>query len=137
MRFSRLSGPVVQGEVYRAWDTKLGREVANKVLPEVVSQNKERLARLEREARVLASLNHPNIATLYGLEQSEGTQYLVVELVPGETLGERIAKGPIPVEVSVTPSIASTLEGSTCLISLFEGRCLPGAARAKIHLAGS
>ena len=86
------------GEVYCARDTKLGREVAVKVLPEAFSQNKERLARFEREARLLASLNHPGIATLHELEECNGVHYLVMELVEGETLGEQIAQGPIPVE---------------------------------------
>ena len=85
-------------EVYRARDGKLGRDVAIKVLPDAFAQDAERLARFKREAKVLASLNHPNIASIYGLEQSEGTHYLVLELVEGETLAERIARGPIPVE---------------------------------------
>ena len=74
------------GEVYRAKDTKLGREVAIKVLHEALRQDAERLARFEREARVLASLNHPGIATLYGLETEGSIMYLVMELVHGETL---------------------------------------------------
>ena len=86
------------GEVYRAKDSKLGRDVAIKVLPEEFSRDKERLARFRREAKVLAALNHPNIAAIYGLEQSEGTHYLVLELVPGETLAKRIARGPIPID---------------------------------------
>ena len=83
------------GEVYRARDTKLGRDVAVKVLPEEFSRDQERLARFEREAKLLASLNHANIATLHGLETSDGIQFLVMELVEGETLAERIASGPI------------------------------------------
>ena len=86
------------GEVYKARDTNLGRVVAIKVLPEAFEQDKERLARFEREARILASLNHPNIATLHGLEQSGGIRFFVMELVPGETLAERLARGPIPIE---------------------------------------
>ena len=86
------------GEVYRAKDSKLGRDVAIKVLPEEFAENEECLARFKREAKVLASLNHPNIASIYGLEQSGETHYLVLELVPGETLAERIARGPIPLE---------------------------------------
>ena len=74
------------GEVYRARDTKLGREVAIKVLPEAFSGDEERLARFQREAHLLASLNHPNIATLHGLEESNGVEFLVMELVEGETL---------------------------------------------------
>ena len=86
------------GEVYRAKDTKLGREVAIKVLPEAFAENEERLARFEREAKVLAQLNHPGIAHLYGLERSEGVDYLAMELVDGDTLAERIARGPIAVD---------------------------------------
>jgi len=86
------------GEVYRARDKKLGRDVAIKVLPDAFAQDAERLARFKREAKVLASLNHPNIASLYGLEQSESTHYLVLELVEGDTLAERISRGAIPVD---------------------------------------
>ena len=86
------------GEVYRARDTKLGREVAIKVLPEELSQDKERLERFEREARLLAKLNHPNIATLYGFEESDGQPFLIMELVEGETLAEHIARGPVPLD---------------------------------------
>ncbi len=81
------------GDVYRARDTKLGREVAIKVLPDTFAQNPERLARFEREARLLAALNHPNIATIHGLEKSDGTHYLVMELVPGQTLAECLTTG--------------------------------------------
>ncbi len=84
------------GEVYRARDTKLGRDVAIKVLPEQLAQDAERLSRFEREARLLAQLNHTNIATLHGLEESEDRKFLVMELVEGETLAERIRQGPIP-----------------------------------------
>jgi serine/threonine protein kinase len=86
------------GAVYRARDTTLGRDVALKLLPEFVSGDSEKTARLEREARLLASLSHPNIATLHGLEESNGLKYLVMELVPGETLAERIARGAVPIE---------------------------------------
>ena len=78
------------GEVYRATDTKLDREVAIKVLSSSVAGNKERLARFEREARVLAQLNHPNIASVYGFEESEDTRFLVMEFVDGEDLSQRI-----------------------------------------------
>ncbi|MBI3665202.1 MAG: protein kinase [Acidobacteria bacterium] len=81
------------GEVYRARDTKLGRDVAIKILPQAFAQDSERLARFEREARMLASLNHPNIAAIYGLEEADGLRFLVLELVPGETLAERLAAG--------------------------------------------
>ena len=86
------------GEVYGATDTKLRRKVAIKVLPHELADQPELLARFEREARMLAALNHPNIATLYGLEQSGSIHYLVMELVPGDTLAERIARGPVPLE---------------------------------------
>jgi len=86
------------GVVYRARDAKLGRDVAIKVLPADVSHDAERLSRFEREARLLASLNHPNVATLHGFEEASGTHFLVMELVEGETLGERIARGPLPLE---------------------------------------
>ena len=89
------------GEVYRARDTKLGRDVAVKVLHEAFSRDKERLARFEREARLLAQLNHANIATLHGLEESDGQPFLVMELVEGETLAERIARGPIPLDEAI------------------------------------
>ncbi len=81
------------GEVYRAHDTQLGREVALKVLPEDLAQDPERLSRFEREAKVLAALNHPNIATLYGYEEDDGTVFLTMELVEGEDLSEHIARG--------------------------------------------
>jgi len=85
------------GEVYRARDTRLGREVAIKGLPEAFAKHPERLARFEGEARLLASLNHPNIAGIFGLEESAGTPYLVLELVEGETLAARLARGPLSV----------------------------------------
>ena len=102
------------GEVYRAKDSKLGRDVAIKVLPDESSRDKERLARFKRKAKVLASLNHPNIAAIYGLEESEGMHYLVLELVEGETLAERIARGPIPPDESreIAIKIAEALEAA-------------------------
>ena len=102
------------GDVYRARDTKLGREVAIKVLPDVFAQNPERLARFGREARLLASLNHPNIATIHGLEESGGVNYLVMELVPGQTLAERLTPGPVEVEESlrICTQIAEALEAA-------------------------
>jgi serine/threonine protein kinase len=84
-----LLGSGGMGEVYRALDTRLGREVALKVLPEAFARDPERLARFEREAKVLASLNHPNIAAIYGIEEGA----LVMELVEGPTLADRIAQG--------------------------------------------
>jgi Tol biopolymer transport system component len=85
------------GEVYRARDAKLGRDVALKVLPEAFARDAERMARFQREAKVLASLNHPNIASIYGLEDSGATHALVMELVEGPTLADRIKQGPIPI----------------------------------------
>ncbi len=100
------------GEVYRARDTKLDRDVAIKVLPEAFATNEERLARFEREAKLLASLNHPNIASIYGLEESDGVKALVLELVEGPTLAERIADGPIPVEetLAIARQMTAALE---------------------------
>ena len=89
------------GEVWRARDSKLGREVAIKTLPEEFAKNGERLARFEREAKLLASLNHPNIAAIYGLEEDNGTRFLVLELVEGDTLADRLKRGAIPVEESL------------------------------------
>ncbi len=83
------------GEVYRATDTNLKRAVAIKVLPEAVAADVDRLARFQREAEVLASLNHPNIAQIHGLEKSAGVTGLVMELIDGPTLADRIAEGPI------------------------------------------
>ena len=100
------------GEVYRACDTRLRREVALKVLPELFANDTHRMARFEREAQVLASLNHPHIAHIYGLEESNGIRALVMELVEGQTLAERIAKGSIPLEevLSIAQQIAEALE---------------------------
>ena len=91
-----LIGEGGMGQVYRATDTKLKRQVALKILPEAFSADPERLARFQREAEVLASLNHPNIAAIHGLEESEGTRALVLELVEEPTLADRISRGPIP-----------------------------------------
>ncbi len=100
------------GEVYRAEDTKLGREVALKVLPEAVASDPERLARFEREAKVLASLNHPNIAGIHQIEEAEGQQLLVMELVEGEDLTYYIGQGSMPVEraLPLALQIAEALE---------------------------
>src|SRR5438876_8653411 len=86
------------GEVYRARDLKLKREVAIKTLPDEFSRDADRVSRFQREAEVLASLNHPNIAAIYDLQEANQTRYLVLELVEGETLADRIQRGAIPVE---------------------------------------
>ncbi len=86
------------GEVWQARDTKLDRDVALKVLPEAFTSDPDRLARFEREAKVLASLNHPNIGSIYGLEEAEGVMALVLELVEGPTLADRIKQGAIPLD---------------------------------------
>jgi eukaryotic-like serine/threonine-protein kinase len=102
------------GEVYRAMDTNLKRVVAIKVLPASVAGNAERLARFQREAEVLASLNHPNIAAIYGLEEADGVRALVLELVDGPTLADRIAEGAIPLAdaLSIAKQIAEALEAA-------------------------
>ena len=102
------------GEVYRAEDTNLSRDVAIKVLPEQFTKDPQRLARFEREAKLLASLNHPNIAAIYGFEEADGVRFLAMELVPGETLAERIAKGPVPVEeaLEICRQIAEGVEAA-------------------------
>jgi serine/threonine protein kinase len=100
-----LLGKGGMGEVYRARDLKLKREVAIKILPEEFSRDADRVSRFQREAEVLASLNHPNIAAIHDLEETGGTRYLVLELVEGETLAERISHGPIPVEEALYTAI--------------------------------
>jgi len=109
-----LLGAGGMGEVYRARDTTLGREVAVKLLPRELAADPDRLARLEREARLLASLNHPGIATLHGLERAEGERFLVMELVPGVSLAERLLRGPLPVPeaVAVGRQMAEALEAA-------------------------
>jgi serine/threonine-protein kinase len=102
------------GEVYRAHDERLDRDVAIKVLPEAVAKDADRLARFEREAKLLASLSHQNIATLHGLEEHDGQRFLVMELADGETLADRIKKGPIPVDdaLPIALQIAEGLEAA-------------------------
>src|SRR2546428_3262056 len=102
------------GIVFRALDTKLQRDVALKLLPDHFADDPERLARFQREAQVLASLNHPNIAQIYGLEESDTTRCIVMELVEGETLQERLKRGPIPIEeaLPIAKQIAEALEAA-------------------------
>jgi Tol biopolymer transport system component len=107
-----LLGAGGMGEVYRARDSRLGRDVAIKVLPDAFVQDPDRLTRFEREARLLASLNHPNIASIHGFEEADGTRFLIMELVPGETLAERLQGGPLPAKdaLSLARQIAEALE---------------------------
>jgi Tol biopolymer transport system component len=107
-------GSGAMGNVYRAHDPRLARDVAIKVLPESLAGDHDALARFEREARFLASLNHPNIATIYGIEEIDGEQLLILELVPGETLDERLSRGAIPMAESldIAAQIARALEAA-------------------------
>jgi serine/threonine protein kinase/Tol biopolymer transport system component len=109
-----LLGKGGMGEVYRARDTKLKRDVAIKILPDEFSRDSDRVARFQREAEVLASLNHPNIAGIYDLQQTDETRFLVMELVEGETLADRINRGPLPVEeaLNIGKSICEALEAA-------------------------
>ena len=109
-----LMGEGGMGQVYRARDTKLNREVALKILPELFAADPERLARFKREAHVLASLNHPNIAAIYGFEDAGGVHALVLELVDGPTLADRIAQGPIPIDevLPIARQIAEAVEAA-------------------------
>lgn len=109
-----LIGAGGMGEVYRARDTKLDREVAIKILPEAFAGDPERVARFEREAKTLASLNHPHIGAIYGLEDGAGVTALVLELVDGPTLADRIAQGPIPLKeaLPIARQIADALEAA-------------------------
>src|SRR5512143_2429943 len=102
------------GEVYRARDARLAREVAIKALPAEFARDPERVARFEREARLLASLNHPNVAGIHGLEESAGDRFLVLELVEGETLAARLARGAMPVDeaIEVCRQIATGVEAA-------------------------
>jgi len=103
------------GEVYRATDSRLKRQVAVKILPAKVAEDPERLVRFQREAEVLASLNHPHIAAIYGLEDAGGVKALVMELVEGPTLADRIAQGPLPPDEAfpIARQIAAALGAAT------------------------
>jgi serine/threonine protein kinase len=107
-------GRVGVGEVHLADDLSLDRRVALKFLPDEFAADPERMARFEREAKVLAWLNHPNIAAIYGLDQAEGKRFMVLELVEGETLAQRLAKGPLPLEdtLALCRQIAEALEAA-------------------------
>jgi len=112
-----ITGPLGSGgmgEVYRARDSKLNRDVALKVLPDLFANDPERLARFQREAQVLASLNHPNIGGIYGLEEADSIRALVLELVEGPTLADRIARGAIPLDeaLPIARQTADALEAA-------------------------
>jgi eukaryotic-like serine/threonine-protein kinase len=109
-----LLGRGGMGEVYRARDTKLGRDVAIKVLPPLFTSDPGRVTRFQREARLLASLNHPNIGAIYGVDDSDGVVALILELVEGETLADRSARGPVPPAevVAIARQIAEALEAA-------------------------
>jgi len=109
-----LLGAGGMGEVYRARDTRLGRDVAIKILTRAFRDDPERVARFEREARVLASLNHPHIGVVHGLEELDGLKALVMELVPGENLADRLARGSVPIAeaLDVAHQVADALEAA-------------------------
>ena len=109
-----LLGEGGMGQVWQATDTQLNREVALKILPDAFAADPDRLARFKREAQILASLNHPNIAAIYGIEESDDTRALILELVAGPTLAERLSKGPIPVDeaLPIAKQIAEALEAA-------------------------
>src|SRR5262245_10523042 len=109
-----LIGAGGMGEVYRATDAKLGRGVAIKILPEMFSRDADRVLRFQREAQVLAALNHSNIASIYDLQEANGSRFLVMELVEGETLAQRISRGPLPVEeaLDIAKQICEALEAA-------------------------
>src|SRR5438128_3592756 len=109
-----LLGKGGMGEVYRARDAKLKREVAIKILPEEFSRDADRVIRFQREAEVLASLNYPNIAAIYDLQEAAGSRFFVLELVKGDTLAGRITRGAIPVEetLSIAKGICEALEAA-------------------------
>ena len=102
------------GQVWQATDTQLNRQVALKILPDAFAADPDRLARFQREAQILASLNYPNIAAIHGIEEAEGTRALVLELVEGPTLADRISKGPIPLDeaLPIAQQIAESLEAA-------------------------
>lgn len=114
LEIKALLGKGGMGEVYRARDLKLKREVAIKILPEEFARDSDRVNRFYREAEVLAALNHPNIAGIYDLQEASGWRFLVLELVEGETLGDRLARGPIPVEdaLQIAKGICEALDAA-------------------------
>src|SRR5262245_56853787 len=114
LEITALLGKGGMGEVYRARDTKLKRDVAIKILPDEFARDADRVSRFQREAEVLASLNHPNIAAIYDLQEANDTRFLVLELVEGETLADRIGRGPIQVEeaLEIAKHICDGLEAA-------------------------
>src|SRR5215470_2764840 len=114
LEITSLLGKDGMGEVYRARDTRLKRDVALKALPAEFARDTDRVNRFQREAEVLASLNHPNIAQIYGIEESNDTRCIVMELVEGETLQERLKSGPIPVDeaLPIVTQIAEALDAA-------------------------
>src|SRR5215470_13435499 len=114
LEITALLGKGGMGEVYRARDTKLKRDVAIKILPDEFARDADRVNRFQREAEVLVSLSHPNIAGIYDLQHSGDTQFLIMELVEGETLADRIKRGPMPVEeaLQIGKSICEALEAA-------------------------
>jgi serine/threonine-protein kinase len=124
------------GQIWQATDTQLGRQVSLKTVPDAFAADPDRLARFTREAQILASLNHPNIAAIHGIEEAEGTRALVVELVEGPTLADRISKGPIPLDeaLPIAKQIAEALEAA------YEAgvthRDLTGLCTSTLHLRG-
>ena len=121
------------GEVYRARDSKLNRDVAIKILLPAVANDPDRLARFSREAQVLASLNHPNIAAIYGLEDAGDVRALVMELVEGPTLADRIAKGALPLDeaLRIAKQIAEALEGNSWDVHSIGRRRRPARGRRR------
>src|SRR5215831_1308775 len=109
-----LLGKGGMGEVYRAIDRKLRREVAIKTLPDAFLHDPDRVARFQREAQLLASLNHPNIGVIYDLQEAGGSQFLILEFIEGETLAERLKRGPLPIEeaLEICKQVADALEAA-------------------------
>ena len=126
-----LLGEGGMGQVWQATDTQLNRQVALKILPDTFAADPDRLARFKREAQILASLNHPNIAAIHGIEEADGTQALVLELVEGPTLADRISTGPIPLDeaLPIAKQIAEALEAAD------RGRSDPSGSQAGQHHA--
>jgi serine/threonine protein kinase len=129
-----LLGTGGMGEVYRARDTKLKREVAVKVLPDEFTLDQERVARFQREAEVLASLNHTNIAVIHDVQEADGSRFLIMELVEGETLADRIARGPIPLDeaLAIAKQICEALQAIDA-----DQRCCELVRRTEAACAGA